>query len=151
MKAGRLFSWGTLAVFVLKSLGSCTWQDEGCWWSRGCREQVTGPLNRRESAPRAAAGGTELLGRTLGARTSSSAPLTSRVCCVLTQTYSLYYLDHLVEALQKMFLHELAVPVLQLGALIAASVVESKSLKDLYHLRWVRLLYFRETGRRLCG
>ncbi|XP_027384272.1 cilia- and flagella-associated protein 46 isoform X3 [Bos indicus x Bos taurus] len=50
-------------------------------------------------------------------------------------TYSLYYLDHLVEALQKMFLHELAVPVLQLGVLIAASVVESKSLKDLYHLR----------------
>ena len=96
-------------------------------------------------------GGTELLGRTLGARTSSSAPLTSRVCCVLTQTYSLYYLDHLVEALQKMFLHELAVPVLQLGALIAASVVESKSLKDLYHLRWALLLYLRETGRRLCG
>nr|XP_020735663.1 cilia- and flagella-associated protein 46 [Odocoileus virginianus texanus] len=50
-------------------------------------------------------------------------------------TYSLYYLDRLVEALQKMFLHELAIPVLQLGALIAASVVESKSLKDLYHLR----------------
>ncbi|XP_010857855.1 PREDICTED: protein CFAP46, partial [Bison bison bison] len=50
-------------------------------------------------------------------------------------TYSLYYLDHLVQALQKMFLHELAVPVLQLGVLIAASVVESKSLKDLYHLR----------------
>ncbi|XP_036685221.1 cilia- and flagella-associated protein 46 isoform X2 [Balaenoptera musculus] len=50
-------------------------------------------------------------------------------------TYSLYYLDHLVEALQKVFLHELTIPVLQLGALIAASVVESKSLKDLYHLR----------------
>ncbi|OWK07713.1 hypothetical protein Celaphus_00008803 [Cervus elaphus hippelaphus] len=80
-------------------------------------------------------GGTELLGRTLGARTLSSAPLTSRVCCVLTQTYSLYYLDRLVEALQEMFLHELAVPVLQLGALIAASVVESESLAGLYHLR----------------
>ncbi|KAG5196142.1 hypothetical protein R6Z07F_018059 [Ovis aries] len=50
-------------------------------------------------------------------------------------THSLYYLDRLVEALQKMSLHELAVPALQLGALIAASVVESKSLKDLYHLR----------------
>ena len=60
--------------------------------------------------------------------------VTSRVCCVLTQTYSLYYVDRLVEALQKMSLHELAVPALQLGALIAASVVESKSLKDLYHL-----------------
>ena len=55
--------------------------------------------------------------------------VTSRVCCVLTQTYSLYYVDRLVEALQKMSLHELAVPALQLGALIAASVVESKSLK----------------------
>ncbi|KAF4019376.1 hypothetical protein G4228_010549 [Cervus hanglu yarkandensis] len=50
-------------------------------------------------------------------------------------TYSLYYLDRLVEALQEMFLHELAVPVLQLGALIAASVVESESLAGLYHLR----------------
>nr|XP_033697747.1 cilia- and flagella-associated protein 46 [Tursiops truncatus] len=50
-------------------------------------------------------------------------------------TYSLYYLDHLVEALQKMFLHELTIPVLQLEVLIAASVVDSKSLKDLYHLR----------------
>ncbi|XP_026968831.1 cilia- and flagella-associated protein 46 [Sagmatias obliquidens] len=50
-------------------------------------------------------------------------------------TYSLYYLDHLVEALQKLFLHELTIPVLQLEVLIAASVVDSKSLKDLYHLR----------------
>ncbi|KAF5914545.1 hypothetical protein HPG69_010817 [Diceros bicornis minor] len=50
-------------------------------------------------------------------------------------TYSLYYLDHLVKALQKMSLYELTIPVLQLGVLIAASVVESKSLKDLYHLR----------------
>lgn len=77
--------------------------------------------------------------------------VTPRVCCVLTQTHSLYYLDRLVEALQKMSLHELAVPALQLGALIAASVVESKSLKDLYHLRWVPLLYFREAGRRIHG
>ncbi|XP_025774064.1 cilia- and flagella-associated protein 46 [Puma concolor] len=50
-------------------------------------------------------------------------------------TYSLYYLDHLVKALQKMSLYELTIPVLQLGILIAASVVDSKSLKDLYHLR----------------
>ncbi|DAA14637.1 TPA: TPR repeat-containing protein C10orf93-like [Bos taurus] len=63
---------------------------------------------------------------------SGDGPRVSLSCRV---TYSLYYLDHLVEALQKMFLHELAVPVLQLGVLIAASVVESKSLKDLYHLR----------------
>lgn len=50
-------------------------------------------------------------------------------------THSLYYLDHLVEALKTLFLHELTVPVLQLGALIAASVVGSKGLEDLYHLR----------------
>ncbi|KAM5271866.1 cilia- and flagella-associated protein 46 [Ctenodactylus gundi] len=50
-------------------------------------------------------------------------------------TYSLYYLDRLVEALRKLSLHELTIPVLQLGALIANSVVQSKSLEDLYHLR----------------
>ncbi|XP_045665372.1 cilia- and flagella-associated protein 46 isoform X6 [Ursus americanus] len=50
-------------------------------------------------------------------------------------TYTLYYLDHLVRALQKVSLYELTIPVLQLGVVIAASVVESKSLKDLYHLR----------------
>ncbi|XP_078202956.1 cilia- and flagella-associated protein 46 isoform X23 [Callithrix jacchus] len=51
------------------------------------------------------------------------------------QTYSLYFLDHLVKALQKMCLHELAVPILQLGVLISESVVESKGLADLYRLR----------------
>ncbi|KAF6317002.1 cilia and flagella associated protein 46 [Rhinolophus ferrumequinum] len=50
-------------------------------------------------------------------------------------TYSLYYLDQLVRCLQKLSLHELAVPVLQLAVLISASVVGSKSLEDLYHLR----------------
>ncbi|XP_012516129.1 PREDICTED: cilia- and flagella-associated protein 46 [Propithecus coquereli] len=50
-------------------------------------------------------------------------------------TYTLYYLDRLVTILQKMSLHELTVPVLQLGVLIADAVVESKSLADLYHLR----------------
>ncbi|XP_058291855.1 cilia- and flagella-associated protein 46 isoform X7 [Hylobates moloch] len=50
-------------------------------------------------------------------------------------TYSLYFLDHLVKALQKMCLHELTVPVLQLGVLISDSVVGSKGLVDLYHLR----------------
>nr|XP_021493514.1 cilia- and flagella-associated protein 46 [Meriones unguiculatus] len=49
--------------------------------------------------------------------------------------YSLYYIDHLAKALQKMSLHELSIPVLQLGVLIADAVVESKSLADLYHLR----------------
>ncbi|KAL0616897.1 Cilia- and flagella-associated protein 46 [Plecturocebus cupreus] len=47
----------------------------------------------------------------------------------------LYFLDHLVKALQKMCLHELTVPVLQLGLLISESVVGSKGLADLYRLR----------------
>ncbi|XP_016061813.1 PREDICTED: cilia- and flagella-associated protein 46 [Miniopterus natalensis] len=50
-------------------------------------------------------------------------------------TYTLYYLDQLVKALKKMSLYELTIPVLQLGVLISACVVDSKSLKDLYHLR----------------
>ncbi|XP_004375045.1 cilia- and flagella-associated protein 46 [Trichechus manatus latirostris] len=56
-------------------------------------------------------------------------------------TYSLYYLDHLVNALKEMFLHELTIPVLQLGVLIADSVVESKSLADLYHLRLAQVCH----------
>ncbi|XP_045425210.1 cilia- and flagella-associated protein 46 isoform X3 [Lemur catta] len=54
---------------------------------------------------------------------------------VQNPTYTLYYLDRLVTILQKMSLHELTVPVLQLGVLISDAVVESKSLADLYHLR----------------
>ncbi|KAM8780319.1 LOW QUALITY PROTEIN: cilia- and flagella-associated protein 46 [Rhynchonycteris naso] len=50
-------------------------------------------------------------------------------------TYTLYFLDQLVTALQKMFLHELTIPVLQLGVLISTCVVDSKSLGHLYHLR----------------
>ncbi|KAF6107967.1 cilia and flagella associated protein 46 [Phyllostomus discolor] len=50
-------------------------------------------------------------------------------------TYTLYFLDQLVVALRKLSLHELTIPVLQLGALVSACVVDSKSLKDLYHLR----------------
>ncbi|XP_007935070.1 cilia- and flagella-associated protein 46 [Orycteropus afer afer] len=50
-------------------------------------------------------------------------------------TYTLYFLDHLVSALKEMSLHELTIPVLQLGVVIADSVVDSKSLADLYHLR----------------
>lgn len=46
-----------------------------------------------------------------------------------------------------MFLHELTIPVLQLEVLIAASVVDSKSLKDLYHLRLVPpALFWGELG-----
>ncbi|KAM5140139.1 cilia- and flagella-associated protein 46 [Callospermophilus lateralis] len=56
-------------------------------------------------------------------------------------TYTLYYLDLLVKALQKMSLHELTIPVLQLGVLIADAVVESKSLADLYHLRLARVCW----------
>ncbi|XP_038168284.1 cilia- and flagella-associated protein 46 [Arvicola amphibius] len=54
-------------------------------------------------------------------------------------TYSLYYIDHLVKALQKMYLHELSIPILQLAVLIADVVVESKSLADLYHLRLLQV------------
>lgn len=46
-------------------------------------------------------------------------------------------MDRLVKALQDALLPELTIPVLQLGLLIAASVVESQSLEGLYHLRWV--------------
>jgi hypothetical protein len=67
-------------------------------------------------------------------------PLPVTICYVFMQTYSLYYIDHLAKALQKMFLHELSIPILQLGVLIAEAVVESKSLADLYHLRLVFLL-----------
>jgi hypothetical protein len=58
----------------------------------------------------------------------------------------LYYLDHLVKALQKMYLHELSIPVLQLGVVIASVVVDSKSLADLYHLRFVPLPYPQGNG-----
>ncbi|XP_052029594.1 cilia- and flagella-associated protein 46 [Apodemus sylvaticus] len=54
-------------------------------------------------------------------------------------TYSLYYIDHLAKALQNMFLHELSIPILQLGVIIADAVVESKSLADLYHLRLLQV------------
>lgn len=70
-------------------------------------------------------------------------PVTAPICYVLLQTYSLYYIDHLVKALQKMYLHELSIPILQLAVLIADVVVESKSLTDLYHLRLVSLLYLK--------
>lgn len=63
--------------------------------------------------------------------------MTVHACCVFVQTHSLYYLDQLVKALQKLALHELTVPVLQLGVLISACAVGSKSLEDLYHLRSV--------------
>ncbi|CAO2583736.1 Cilia- and flagella-associated protein 46 [Lemmus lemmus] len=53
--------------------------------------------------------------------------------------YSLYYIDHLIKALQKMYLHELSIPILQLAVLIADVVVESKSLADLYHLRLLQV------------
>ncbi|XP_045438178.1 cilia- and flagella-associated protein 46 [Pipistrellus kuhlii] len=61
--------------------------------------------------------------------------LTVNTASIQRPTYTLYFLDRLAEALQKAFLHELTLPVLQLGVLICACVVDSKSLKDLYHLR----------------
>ncbi|KAM5324144.1 cilia- and flagella-associated protein 46 isoform 3-T3 [Glossophaga mutica] len=61
--------------------------------------------------------------------------LTVNASSIQRPMYTLYYLDQLVTALRQLSLHELTVPVLQLGALISACVVDSKSLKDLYHLR----------------
>nr|KAF6455334.1 cilia and flagella associated protein 46 [Rousettus aegyptiacus] len=49
--------------------------------------------------------------------------------------YTLHYLDQLVTVLQKLSLCQLTIPVLQLGVLISACVVGSKTLEDLYHLR----------------
>lgn len=66
------------------------------------------------------------------------------------QMYTLHYLDQLVTVLQKLSLCQLTIPVLQLGVLISACVVGSKTLEDLYHLRSVRLVYLRGTGCRVC-
>lgn len=59
--------------------------------------------------------------------------------------YTLYYLDQLVTALRKLSLCQLTIPVLQLGVLISACVVGSKTLEDLYHLRSVRPVCLRGT------
>lgn len=67
------------------------------------------------------------------------------------QTYSLYFLDHLVKALREMHLLQLTVPVLQLAVLIANAVVDSKSLADLYHLRSVPLTPRTGASGRQCG
>ena len=77
-------------------------------------------------------------------------PVTIPVCSVFAQTYSLYYIDHLAKALQNMFLHELSIPILQLGVIIADAVVESKSLADLYHLRLVYLPSLQWGMEQLC-
>ncbi|XP_060027023.1 cilia- and flagella-associated protein 46 isoform X2 [Erinaceus europaeus] len=50
-------------------------------------------------------------------------------------THTLYYLDRLVLALQDLSLHELSLPLLQLGMAISRSVLDSESLAHLYHLR----------------
>lgn len=42
-----------------------------------------------------------------------------------------------MKTLQKLSLHELTVPLLQLGVIIADSVLENRSVCDLYHLRSV--------------
>lgn len=65
--------------------------------------------------------------------------------------YTLYYLDQLVTVLQKMSLCQLTIPVLQLGVLISACVVGSKTLEDLYHLRSVRRVYLRGPVCQVCA
>ncbi|XP_077311369.1 cilia- and flagella-associated protein 46 isoform X2 [Lithobates pipiens] len=54
---------------------------------------------------------------------------------IVKPTYSLYYLNLLVEELNNISYTHLTLPVLQLAEVIAHDVVESKSLSDLYHLR----------------
>ncbi|XP_049646414.1 cilia- and flagella-associated protein 46-like [Suncus etruscus] len=61
--------------------------------------------------------------------------LTINALSIPKPTYTLYYLDQLVKTLQKLSLHELTVPLLQLGVIIADSVLENRSVCDLYHLR----------------
>ncbi|XP_054441049.1 cilia- and flagella-associated protein 46 [Pteronotus mesoamericanus] len=67
--------------------------------------------------------------------TQDRSDFTVNASSIQRPTHTLYCLDRLVEALQELSLHELTVPTLQLGALISACVVHSKSLEDLYHLR----------------
>ncbi|XP_066095942.1 cilia- and flagella-associated protein 46 isoform X1 [Saccopteryx bilineata] len=67
--------------------------------------------------------------------TQDRSDFTVNVSSIQRPTYTLYFLDQLVTALQKMFLHELTILVLQLSVLISTCVVDSKSLGDLYHLR----------------
>ncbi|XP_056385225.1 cilia- and flagella-associated protein 46 isoform X2 [Hyla sarda] len=54
---------------------------------------------------------------------------------IVKPTYSLYYLDLLVQELQSISFTHLSLPVLQLAEVIAHDIVQSKSLSDLYHLR----------------
>ncbi|XP_076982551.1 cilia- and flagella-associated protein 46 isoform X2 [Tamandua tetradactyla] len=54
---------------------------------------------------------------------------------ILKPTLTLYFLDHLTQALRTLSLYELVAPVLQLGTVIAEAVVDSPSLADLYRLR----------------
>ncbi|KAG9484777.1 hypothetical protein GDO78_008080 [Eleutherodactylus coqui] len=54
---------------------------------------------------------------------------------IVKPTYSLYYLDLLVEELHSISFPHLSLPVLHLAEVIAHNVVQSKSLSDLYHLR----------------
>ncbi|XP_027696309.1 cilia- and flagella-associated protein 46 [Vombatus ursinus] len=54
---------------------------------------------------------------------------------VLKPNFSLYYLDHLVKALNSLYLIHLTLPILQYAVLISDLIMESKTVSDLYHLR----------------
>ncbi|XP_078006794.1 cilia- and flagella-associated protein 46 isoform X2 [Phascolarctos cinereus] len=54
---------------------------------------------------------------------------------VLRPSFSLYYLDHLVKALNSLYLVHLTLPILQYAVVISDLIMESKTVSDLYHLR----------------
>lgn len=56
------------------------------------------------------------------------------------QIRTLYFMDLFSKELQKIFCPHLILPVFQLAEVIANEVVGSRSLSDLYHLRFVSFI-----------
>ncbi|KAH0623635.1 hypothetical protein JD844_006596 [Phrynosoma platyrhinos] len=63
---------------------------------------------------------------------------------ILAPTRTLYYLDLLVKELQTILCTHLTLPVLHLAEIIARDVAESRSLADLYHLRFRQEIAFKK-------
>lgn len=55
-------------------------------------------------------------------------------------------MDLLAKELQKTFCTHLILPIFQLAEVIAHEVLESKSLSDLYRLRFVLVIFFSKMG-----
>lgn len=53
-------------------------------------------------------------------------------------------MDLLSKELQKIFCPHLILPIFQLAEVIASEVLECRSLSDLYHLRFVSFIYFKQ-------